>query len=508
MGETFKKLKKQHLISAIIKSAIGGASFGLLVTGIVLLALKLAKVQINPAFYVLIAVGCTLALGGGLFLLLRPTDVKIAKKLDKEYGLNEKVQTMVEFSESEGEVIKLQREDAEVKLSTLPKRKPSVSKLWQYVAAPVVAVALLFTAVFIPMKTVGSASGDEFDFSNVQAIALRQLIDDVKKSALDETLSGQTVVVLEGLLDGLDETKHESVMRRAVLSSITLIDGIFENANSYADIAAELSKSERSEKFSSSITTAVTSYKSPVKITTLQKVNDNAAKGDANISAALEESVNPLMEEFNALRGNALDSAIRLFLASFNANLVNSGYGGEDELYGVLDSFSKALLDVADKIVNGGYSTSNIQAQIKSACANYVQSGTLALSEQMYNCMMDEFVREKLAEIFGIKSSDLPNKGPNLPQQSGGTDTPNPDKDPEETPGGGHGPGGVQHGSNDLIYDPDKEQKVEYGEVFNKYYAEAVERLASGEISDELIKFISEYFKNLDLVNRNEDENK
>ena len=121
--------------------------------------------------------------------------------------------------------------------------------------------------------------------------------------------------------------------------------------------------------------------------------------------------------------------------------------------------------------------------------------------------MMDEFVREKLAEIFGIKSSDLPSKGPNLPEPPAVIETPDPDKDPNGSHEGGYGKEEVIHGSNDLIYYPDEEKKVEYGKVFNEYYAEAVERLASGEISDELIKFISEYFKNLDIVNRNEQEN-
>ena len=509
MDESFKKLKRQFLKNAVIKSAVCGVSFGLLVTGIILLSLKLAKVEINPAFYVLIAAGCAFALGFGLFALLRPTDVKIAKKLDKDYGLNERIQTMVEYSGADGEIIGIQRKDAEDKLNTLPKRKPALSKLWQYIVTPVVAVALLFTAVFIPMQKAGTASGDEFDITDVQAIALQQLIEDVKKSELDETLSGQTVVVLQGLLDGLSETRHDSAMRRAVISSITLIDGIFEKANSYADISAELSKSERTEPFGTSITKAVTSYKSTVKITTLKKVNENAEKGDADISAALSVSTDALVEEWKDLLGNALSKAITdNFLTPFNANLANSGYGEEDALYGALHGFSKTLIGITDKINVGGYSMNELQRLITNACVDFVQSATVALSEQMYNCMMDEFVREKLAEIFGIKSSDLPSKGPNLPETPDETEDPDPDKDPNGSHNGGLGDGDIIHGSNDLIYYPDEEKKVEYGKVFNGYYAEAVERLTSGEISDELIKFISEYFKNLDIANdRTGDEN-
>ncbi len=501
MNESFKKLKKRFLKNSIIKSVICGVSFGLLATGAALISLKLAKVAIHPAFYALIGVVCALAAGGCAFLFLRPTNKKIAKKLDKEYALEERIQTMVEFSDSESDIAGLQRADAEERLNTLPKRKTSPKKFWQYIAAPVLAVALFVTAVAIPGRGTNANDDPPFDISGVQAIALKGLIDDVKKSELEETLSAQTVVVLEGLLAGLEETKHESVMRRAVISAVSLIDGIFENANTYAVLATEFSKTERTQKFGSSITAAVTSYKTPTKITTLQKVNELSSSGDSKIAAALEVSVDALKEEFGEFYGSALDSQIRLFLTPFTAGLAETGYSASDGLYGALEQYSLAMLDICEKILGGGYTSKNIQSQIATACDKYVQSATVALSEQMYNCMMDEFVREKLAEIFGIKSTDLPSKGPNLPDSDGDEQPVEPGEPDDGTNGGGFGEGGVNHGSNDIIYSPEDEKHVEYGEVFNKYYAEAEERLKSGEISEELIKFISEYFKNLDIAN-------
>lgn len=504
MGESFTKLKKQYVQSAIIKSVICGLSFGLLVTGIVLLSLKLAKVEINPAFYVLICAGCALAAGGAAFWLLRPTDRKIAKKLDKEYGLNERIQTMVEFSQTEGDVVGLQREDAEVKLSSLPKKKPSFSKLWQYVAVPVVAVAMLFTAVFIPGKGAQADDDPRFELKNVQAIALQQLIDDVKKSDLDQTLSSQTVIVLEGLLDGLEEAKLDSVMRRSVIAAVSLIDGIFENANSYLKISTELSKAERSKDFGTAIVKAVVSYRSPVKIKTLEKVTENAAKGDENISAALDEFISKLAEKWGELRGMDLNADLQQFLTSFNACLTGTGYDESDALYKALDEFSSSLIGISNNILGGGYNSNELQRQVTNACAQVTRSCTAALFEQMYNCMMDEFVREKLAEIFGLKSTDLPSYI-QIPPEVPGVDEPPPSgNDPDKETEGGIGPGDPKYGSDAIIYYPDREEHIKYGDVFNKYYAEAEERLNSGEISDELIKIISEYFKNLDIVNKTE----
>ena len=133
----------------------------------------------------------------------------------------------------------------------------------------------------------------------------------------------------------------------------------------------------------------------------------------------------------------------------------------------------------------------------------FVGSGTVALSVQMYNCMMDEFVRENLAEIFGLRASELPAQDTVVPDAPGNTDLP----DPEKPNTGSPGPGDPEYGSKDIIYDHEKEANVEYGPVFTeKYYPKMQELVNSGKISDELISILNEYFRTLNEF-RDKDNN-
>ena len=62
---------------------------------------------------------------------------------------------------------------------------------------------------------------------------------------------------------------------------------------------------------------------------------------------------------------------------------------------------------------------------------------------------------------------------------------------------GGLGSGDAIYGSDDLIYDPDTNSYVTYGEVLNKYYAKIAELLLDGTLTEEEIEAVNEYFATL-----------
>ena len=137
MDASFKKIKKKFLVFAIIKSLICGVSAGLFAVGAVLLALKLAGIPIHGGYYALIGVCVASVCFGIVFPFMRLNDLKVARKLDKDYALRERVETMVAFEKDGGDIAILQREDAQTKLENLPKKKPDFKKLWQYILMPV-----------------------------------------------------------------------------------------------------------------------------------------------------------------------------------------------------------------------------------------------------------------------------------------------------------------------------------------------------------------------------------
>lgn len=510
MSDSFEKLKKRFLINAVIVSVVCGVSAGVFCAFAVLLALKLSGIAINAGFYVLIGFGVAAACGGVLFLALRPTDKKVAKKLDNEYSLGERAQTMVEFGNSEGEIIALQRADATERLAALPK-KSYFSGLVKIIAIPVLAIAMLFTGTFVNGASANPNVDPPVSITDMQKRKLSQLIEDVKKSDLEEGVSASVVVVLEELLDGVDDFKVESVMKSSVISAVTVIDQLFAAENSFVKINVELSKYDKTSLIATSILKGAISYKSSTKIKTLAKVNSLAESGDAIISEYLTAGIKQEREilcgneETEGLRDRALKAEITEFLNSYNAALEASGYAETDDaLFAALNTLSVKLEGYGESAVNGGYSPATLWDYIGGAMDEFVNSGTVALSVQMYNCMMDEFVRENLAEIFGLRSSELPAQDTVVPDDPG---TPPGLEDPEKPNEGSPGPGDPEYGSKDIIYDHEKEANVEYGPVFTeKYYPKMQELVNSGKISDELISILNEYFRTLNEF-RDKDNN-
>ena len=72
-----------------------------------------------------------------LLLIFYPTKIKVAKRLDKEFNLNQKVQTMIEFNDSDTLMSKIQREDTLNILGKTELKKLTMS----------VSVFLLFFAI-------------------------------------------------------------------------------------------------------------------------------------------------------------------------------------------------------------------------------------------------------------------------------------------------------------------------------------------------------------------------
>jgi hypothetical protein len=115
-----------------------------------------------------------------------------------------------------------------------------------------------------------------------------------------------------------------------------------------------------------------------------------------------------------------------------------------------------------------------------------------------------EDVVQTLCNLFGISKSELapdvstlPDDSDRDPEDSGDLD----DGEVEEPDGpigsGGLGTGDVIYGSNDLIFDPDKNAHVPYGDVINDYFAKANEQITDGRVSEEISDAAEEYFGTL-----------
>ena len=159
ISDKFDQIQKKHLMWAIVKSGVCALSLGLFVTGMALLALKLSGVSLAAGYYVLIGLGVALLSGAAFYwLLFRPTAKKVAKRTDDDYELHERVQTALAYRDKSGTLVELQREDTDEKLKSLPPRKFSFARIWQFCLIALVALAVGVAGITVPEKV----SGDTF----------------------------------------------------------------------------------------------------------------------------------------------------------------------------------------------------------------------------------------------------------------------------------------------------------------------------------------------------------
>ncbi len=473
----FQNIKKKYLTRAIVIGAVGGVCLGLLAVGLVLLSLKLSEINLAVGYYCLIGFGTAVIVGAVLFLALLPRDKKLAKKLDHEYELHEKVQTMVAFRGREGDVIEMQRADTSERLNSLPKKKTGAARIFKLAALPVLSVAVFLAAVFVPATPTEIVGGNTV--TNWQIAALSLLIEDVNKSALTDSYKTATVGVLQGVGNDLKEPQTDPKV--TVLAAITEIDGIFAT-QSYAPIAAALEKYESTKLFASGIENGVESYRLNVPITKYETVKDRAEALEELVGGTLEKQMAAVYKELTA-EGVDLQEALSGLGKDISAALAKSGVANSDALYSILKTFAEEVPAVESDKLEKSLNT---------------LSGTLttqALYAQSYDRMMREFVRERLAEIFEIPSAQLPGNE----QEPGTQPGTSPGEPGSEKPseGGGYGRGDILYGSDSKVYDPYNNKFVIYGDVINEYYAMILEQIANGTFSEESEKLISDYFGHL-----------
>jgi len=119
---------------------------------------------------------------------------------------------------------------------------------------------------------------------------------------------------------------------------------------------------------------------------------------------------------------------------------------------------------------------------------------------------MNEYVRTRLADIFGV---EIPawNDGLTHGGSNGSEDDGEGDGDDDKVRPGGFGKGEMVYPSDEMLYDPDKREHVNYGELLEEYYSRVLEQIRDNEFSEELEQSIREYFEILLIGSKQDKEN-
>ena len=484
MGDGFTRFKKKYFIDALVKSLLVGFALSMLVVAAFLTVITFGGVDFKIVYAVLIGAVAGLLFGTGLFFLLRMNDKRLAKRLDKDLGLNEKIQTMQAFYHEKGEITELQRMDAQRILDNAPTEMSKLFNGWiVFIAVFVLALAFLVTSiVFTVSRAVDNADPnagennepsdvpkEEFEATDHHKVALEALIKEVQASGLQEDAKQAVIAELTLLLAKLDDLKYANDMREYVIQVIKNVRGIVNTVNTTFKLHmyAGDSNDENMAKLSLAL------YSLDI----------------ATIETALAEIGGGIFSNTDSRDG------IESLCDELGAVLKNSGIPETDSLYVALSSLYNTLKTIVD---NPSYSNSYVASLISEAFGVTASNNFRALiPQQKTNEEVKTYVVKELMRIFGITEDDM--------EESKKEDDPPETDEPEDRPevgdDGGFGTGETLFGSNDIVIDPEADPgadidsiNVQYGTIIGRYDAKITEMLTSGEISEELATILKQYF--------------
>ncbi len=466
MGKHFAQIRKKTRLAALITAVIFGVGIGVTALSAVMIAFKLLATDIPIISYILCAAIATVTFAVAYFST-RPSDKRLAKRLDVEHSLDEKVRTMVEFKGSDDAFVLLQREDADEKLGTLKIKFWRKSQIVAIILVAVISVGAFTGAAFVPEKVEVVPPEEpisEFDKQWIIA-ALNDLITTVDKSLMTEQHKEVSLSELKDLLAFVEGSSYMSEMKLEAISTVISINRSLGRVNTASQIG---------EKLLDTQTELLVAF----------------GKELVAMSGKTQKALNDIKSEIEKPEG--LDAS---FVADeINAALSSLELDRENTLVKQMSNLASALV---------GYSNEVLTLDAAFGSVPFELSNEVMI--QNINRMTTQTVISELCNIFGISPDDLAGVegGENIdtrpPSEIDPSDGEDPNvEEPDKTiDSGGLGTGDRIYGNDDVIYDPYSNSYVTYGQLLDEYNARATDKIIDGQITEDFVKFIEEYFKSL-----------
>ncbi len=468
MVNNFAHIRTKARLTSLLLALLLGLGIGGIVLAGLMIAMKSVGEPIVALHYIIAAVA---ALGAVVVFLpvLVPSDRKLAKRLDEEHNLNEKVRTMLALRNEDGDFALLQRADTDEALANI-KYKPWRKKpLVTTIVVLVVSVALLVTSLVIPVKTVQEEPETPlgvFDKALILA-ELSNIRSDVEKSLIADALKTKEVAELSSLIAFVETHDYLSEMKIEAVKTVIRIDTALDDENTAIPIGDQL--------------VACTTPALKELGAELQKLN----------GAGAQTKVGQLCD---GLKGGAIENVS--FVADELLNAVEaSGANPAAPLTALLKNLARSLGGCADSnpaTIDAAFGTSKIEISTN-------------LAQQNFNKMLTGTAVSRLCTLFGITVEDLTNAGADSDIEITPPATPPPPEEDtdddifenDQIGAGGIGTGDRVYGSNDMIYNPYTNEYVPYGQIFDEYNNKVLQMMQDGRIPPAFEEFTIEYFRSL-----------
>ena len=495
MGENFIKFKEKAFKIRLFKSIASAASLGLFVTGLLILLHKLELIGIMPFASAAIGFGAGLCLGCALFFILASSDIELARRLDKELSLDERVQTMLEYSGEASFMHELQRADANSRLSEVSPKHLRLRRIWIYVILFAVGAAMLVTSLVYskPIVEEPAPEEEEFAITEIQIKAMNELIASVEESEMASPYRENTVKILTDLLGTLKETYTVREKDAAVKESMKKILIEVDNSSCALELMNALWSSETDEL--KSLAEAINYYEWPIL--------DEWDKFLSEVAVFRADFIHPdaTLEEPDE---NKISTETELVFLKASSGLVGaiekSKLLPSDELSVVLTKLATASVEnedgtriygfakLSELVSSHGYTA--VQRELDATVSILSAELFAALSAHKENTDTGENAVKRIGDIFDTEI--LKFERPSFVESS--EDGEAPSSDDENKGGSGAIGSGTEFGSDDLVLDPYTNTYVEYGVIIERYYALMFGGLENGGYTEEEKDAMEKYF--------------
>ena len=489
MSENFLKFKQRLNAIRIARSAFIGVSAGLGASGIWLMLIKLVVINFEPLTTLIVGIGLTLLVGVAVFIFSRKSDKVFAAELDGMFDLKARVQTMVEYDGQQGEVINLQRQDADEALSKIPTKSYKFKGLWIHILAVVLCAAIFVGGFIVPDMRyyVPPEEIEPFELTAMQEAGLGELIKYVETSSMEEEFKDPIVDELRTLLEELKITTTKPDMQAALAKSMAVICSITYDSSTATEMLNALWDSGDIYFRYLANTLDTSAWTAPDWADFAEKLNEYTVvlMGDKN-------------EGEGALTGGAsLKWAIESMIRKIDVVLSSSGLAEDDEIYASLVKLFYSNPGGFEQIAKTVDTLTDDEARDLLVQSLNLNSSSLyeAISLNKINANVGEYAMTRLAGLFLVPLPEFerPEFVKNGESVEGGSGS-GTDEDKENgTNDGGIGEGAT-FGTDDYVLDPMTGEYVQVGELIHRYNAIMNERLESGNYTEAQKEAIRKYF--------------
>ena len=488
-GDSFLRFKKRLWQIRAIMMALIGAAAGLFFAGLWLILTKLAVIDAEPLLAIAVGLGAALLAAATVMLITRKSDKTFAEELDESFGLKARVQTMIAYKGESGDILSLQRDDAERALESVPLNSYKFKRIWIYVVALVLAATILTTGIvvkdmrdYVPPEEV-----EAFVLSDLQREGLNELIRYVERSDMEEEFRTPIAEELRSLLAELELIDTVPDMQAALGKTMAIICDITYESSTATEMLNALWDSDDIYLRYLAKTLDTSSWTAPDWGDFAEKVTEYSLilMGDNN-------------EDEDALHGKAsLKWALESITLKLDNALLSSGLDESDEIYAAITHLFDANPGGLRVILAAiDYHDDNSARDALNQSLNLNSKALYdAISLNKVNASTGEYAMTRLAGLFlvPVPEFERPEFVKNGESVEGGQGGVNDKEDENGTGDGGIGEGAT-YGSDDLVLDPISGKYVKYSELIDTYYAKMNEKLNSGAYTEEQQEAIRKYF--------------